>query len=72
MNLNYGYQIYQAQRTMTRQEIVAGDVRRGQEAAAVVRACRHLARRAHDSGTMVLNAIAGPAARTASTQTEES
>ena len=29
MNPNYGYQLYQAQRTMTRAEVLAGDTRRG-------------------------------------------
>ena len=29
MNANYGYQLYQAERTQTRAEILAGDARRG-------------------------------------------
>jgi hypothetical protein len=33
MNPNYGYQLYQAQRTMTRAEVVAGDARLGRQAA---------------------------------------
>ncbi len=33
MNPNYGYQLYQAERTRTRAEILAGDARRGRWAA---------------------------------------
>jgi hypothetical protein len=58
MQANYSYQLYQAQREMTRQEIVAGDVRRGQQAAAAVRAYRLLAHRAR-AGLMARNVFAG-------------
>ena len=34
MNANYGYQLYQAERTQTRAEILAGDARRGRWAQA--------------------------------------
>ena len=34
MNPNYGYQLYQAERTQTRAEVLAGDARRGRWAAA--------------------------------------
>jgi hypothetical protein len=33
MNPNYGYQLYQAERTQTRAEVLAGDARRGRRAA---------------------------------------
>jgi hypothetical protein len=72
MNLNYGYQLYQAQRETTRKEIIAGDARRGRQAAAVVRACRGLAHRVRGSGTMVMSAIERPAAAAARVQAEES
>jgi hypothetical protein len=71
MNLNYGYQVYQAERTMTRQETIAGDARRGQQAAAAARACRGLAQRARRSRTIVTNACARLAAKAARVQTEE-
>jgi hypothetical protein len=44
MNPNYGYQLYQAQRVTPRAEIIAGDARRGRQAAAVTRRTRRLAR----------------------------
>ena len=34
MNANYGYQLYQAERTQTRAEVLAGDARRGRWAEA--------------------------------------
>ena len=37
MSPYYGYQLYQAQRTRTRAEILAGDARLGRQAAAVFR-----------------------------------
>jgi hypothetical protein len=33
MNPNYGYQLYQAERTQTRAEVLAGDAQRGRRAA---------------------------------------
>ena len=44
MNPNYGYQLYQAQRTTSRTEIIAADAQRGRAAAAVTRGTRRLAR----------------------------
>jgi hypothetical protein len=52
MNPYDGYQLYQVQRTKTRAEILAGDARRGRQAAAVFRRSRALAPR-----IMALNAI---------------
>jgi Tfp pilus assembly protein FimT len=40
---NYGYQLYQDQRTRTRAEILAADARLGRQAEAVFRATRALA-----------------------------
>jgi hypothetical protein len=40
MNPNYGYQLYQAQRTTPRTEIIARDAQRGRQAAAVTRGTR--------------------------------
>ena len=40
MNPSYGYQLYQAQRVRTRAEVLADDMRRGRQAAAVSRAGR--------------------------------
>jgi hypothetical protein len=65
MNPNYGYQLYQAQRPMTRTEILAGDARRGRQAAAISRGARGLARAARGRGIMALSVIAGLAARVA-------
>jgi hypothetical protein len=44
MNPNYTYQLYLAQRVTPRAEILAGDARRGRQAAAVTRGTRRLAR----------------------------
>jgi hypothetical protein len=52
-----GYQLYQVQRTKTRAEILADDVRRGRQAAAAFRGSRALAGKASTPGIMVLNAI---------------
>ena len=57
MNPYYGYQLYQAQRTKTRAEILAGDARLGRQAAAVFRSRRALAGQASTPGIMALNAI---------------
>jgi hypothetical protein len=57
MNPNYGYQLYQAQRTRARAEILAGDARLGRQAAAVFRGSRALAGQAATPGIMALNAI---------------
>ena len=63
MNANYGYQLYQAERTQTRAEILAGDARRGRWAAASRRARRSPARQGRGRGIMVI--IAGRTARAA-------
>ncbi len=56
MNLNYGYQLSQAQRDMSRQEIITRDEQRGQQAAAAARAYRRLARRVRTSGVALVRA----------------
>ena len=48
MNPNYGYQLYQAERTQSRAEILAGDAQRGQRAASR-RGRRAASRRGHRS-----------------------
>lgn len=63
MNPNYVYQLYQAQRPMTRAEILAGDAARGRRAAARSRGSRGLARAARARGAMALHTIAGLTAR---------
>jgi hypothetical protein len=44
MNPNYGYQLYQAQRIVSRAQTLAADNQRGRQAAAVTRGTRRLAR----------------------------
>ncbi len=61
MNPSYGYQLYQAQRVRTRAEVLADDMRRGRQAAAVSRAGRGFARKARAVAMMPLNAIAAAA-----------
>ena len=61
MNANYGYQLYQAERTQTRAEILAGDARRGRWAQASRRGSP--ARKGRGRGIMVI--IAGRTARAA-------
>jgi hypothetical protein len=63
MNPNDGYQLYQVQRTKTRAEILAGDARRGRQAAAVFRGSRALAGEASTPGMMALNVIRAMAAQ---------
>jgi hypothetical protein len=63
MNPYGGYQLHQVQRTRTRAEILAGDARRGRQAAAVVRGSRALAGKAITPGIMALNAIRAQAGR---------
>ena len=65
MNSNYGYQLYQAERTQTRAEVLAGDARRGRWAAASRRGRGRgrLARTGRGRGIMVI--IAGRTARAA-------
>ncbi len=63
MNPNYGYQLYQAQRTMTRAEVLVGDARRGRRAAAVLRGSRGLAGAARPRAILAVHAAAALAAR---------
>jgi hypothetical protein len=65
MNPYGGYQLYQAQRTETRAEILAGDARRGRQAA-VFRGGRALAGKAGTPGITALNAIRAIAAQVTS------
>jgi hypothetical protein len=62
MNPYGGYQLYQVQRTKTRAEILAGDARRGRQAAAVVRVSRALAVKASTPGIIAVSAIRATAA----------
>ena len=63
LNPNYGYQLYQAERTQTRAEVLVGDAQRGRWAAASRRGRRSRARGGLGRGIMVI--IAGRAARAA-------
>ncbi len=63
MNPNYGYQLYQAQRTMTRAEVLADDARRGRRAAAISRGSRRLANTARARALLTVHAAAVIAAR---------
>jgi len=54
MNPNYGYQLYQAERTQTRAEVLTGDARRGRWAAASRRGRRSPARSGRGRGIMVI------------------
>jgi hypothetical protein len=70
MNPNYGYQLYLAERTQTRAEVLAGDARRGRWAAAARRGRggrggRGTARKGQGRGIMALNIFTGRTARTA-------
>jgi hypothetical protein len=65
MNPSYGYQVYQAERTRTRAEILDEDARRGRTAATARRGHGGPHRAARAWGIMALNAIAPRAARTA-------
>lgn len=70
MNMNYGYQLSQTERRMTRRELIAGDAQRGRQAATAARTCRRLTRRARVSGTITINAITRLAARATRFQEE--
>ena len=70
MNPNYGYQLYQSERTQTRAEVLAADTRRGRWAAdsrrgrlGPARQSQGPARRSRGRGIMVI--IAGWTARAA-------
>ena len=56
MNLNYGYQLSQAQRDMSRRETITRDAERGQQVAAAARAYRRLACRVRTSGVALVRA----------------
>jgi hypothetical protein len=60
---NYAYELYQAERTRTRAEVLAADRRRGRWAADSRRGRRGLTRRGRGRGIMVI--IAGRTARAA-------
>jgi hypothetical protein len=63
MNPNYGYQLYQAERTQTRAEVLADDARRGRWAQASRRGRQSPARTGRGRGIKVI--IAGRTARAA-------
>ena len=70
MNPNYGYQLYQSERTQTRAEVLAGDTRRGRWAAASRRGRRSQTRRGGSPartgrGRGIMVFIAGRTARAA-------
>jgi hypothetical protein len=58
MHPNLVYQLYQADRTRTRAEILADDARRGRSAAAARRSSRAAARAARARAVTALNFIA--------------
>ena len=58
MNPNYGYQLYQAQRTTPRTELLTADIQRGRQVAAVISEARRLA-----SGTRAARAVISRAYR---------
>ena len=58
MNPNFGYQLYQAQRTTPRAEFLTADIQRGRQVAAVTREARRLA-----SGTRAARALISRAYR---------
>jgi hypothetical protein len=70
MNPNYGYQLYQAERTQSRAEILAGDAQRGRRAASLL-GRRAASRGGHRSpapkgrGRGIMVIITGRAARAA-------
>ena len=64
MHANCGYQLYQAERTMSRAEVLSTDAQRGRRVAAVTRGGRGLARSARASAATAVNAIIAVAART--------
>lgn len=60
---NYGYQLNQERRTVTRAELLVGDVRLGRQAAVVSRRSRAVARSARATVGIALKAIAAVEAR---------
>ena len=64
MNANSGYQLFQAERNMSRAEVLSADAQRGRRAAAVTRGGQGLARHARASAAIAVNAIIAIAART--------
>jgi hypothetical protein len=65
MNPSYGYQLFQAERTMSRAEMLAGDDRLGRGAAAVGRGLRDVARRARARARAAFGAKTAAAAHVA-------
>jgi hypothetical protein len=59
MNPYYGYELYQAERTQSRAEILAGDARRGRWAVAGRHRRRGTARTGRARGIVDLNIFAG-------------
>ena len=64
MNANSGYQLYQAERNMSRAEVLSVDAQRGRRVAAVTRGGRGLAGGARASAAVAVNVIIAIAART--------
>jgi hypothetical protein len=64
MNANCGYQLYQAERSMSRAEVLSIDAQRGRRVAALTRGGRGLARAARAPAALAVNAITAIAART--------
>jgi hypothetical protein len=64
MNANSGYQLYQAERNMSRAEVLSMDAQRGRRVAAVTRGGQGLARAARASAATAMTAIIAIAART--------
>jgi hypothetical protein len=64
MNANCGYQLYQAERNMSRAEVLSMDAQRGRRTAAVTRGGWGLARAARAPVATAMNAIIAIAART--------
>ena len=61
---NCGYQLYQAERNMSRAEVLSTDAQRGRRVAAVTRGGRGVARAARAPAAMAVNVIIAIAART--------
>ena len=64
MYANCGYQLYQAERNMSRGEVLSLEAQRGRRVAAVTRGGRGLARAARAPAAIAVNAIVAIAART--------
>ena len=62
MNANSGYQLYQAERNMSRAEVLSMDAQRGRQMAAITRGGPGLAHAARASAVIAVNAIIAIAA----------